>query len=367
MANKKHLDLLKQRTLLKPGVFAWNEWRKNNPEITPDLSGADLSQANLIMMNLSGADLSGAEMNFAVFSMAELIGANLSEAKLMRANLNLVNLYGANLSRANLSFAELGNADFRMTNLRGAELSYAFLCGSNFSMADLREVRLIGTQAGYTNFNGALFTGTCLEDWNINSATNLSSVICEYVYLRDNQQERRPSSGNFAPGEFKELLSKALETVDLIFSNTIEWNAFAYSFKKVQVENEGAQLDIQSIEKKGDGILVVRVGVSPDADKAKIHGDFMEGYEFARRALEAQYQARIEDKDKEINRLFDLVNQRSKVLDEVTKQLANAPKYDQRYAQIGSLVDKAQNGSRQQSINHQHSNDETKKQALDGK
>ncbi len=34
-------------------------------------------------------------------------------------------------------------------------------------------------------------------------------------------------------------------------------DAFAYSFKKVEIENQGAQLDVQSIGKKGDGVILV--------------------------------------------------------------------------------------------------------------
>ena len=36
MANDEHVALLKQ------GVAAWNAWRDENPDIRPDLSGADL-------------------------------------------------------------------------------------------------------------------------------------------------------------------------------------------------------------------------------------------------------------------------------------------------------------------------------------
>ncbi|MHC5862868.1 MAG: pentapeptide repeat-containing protein, partial [Nostoc sp.] len=147
-------------------------------------------------------------------------------------------------------------------------------------------------------------------------------IVCDYIYLHQKQQERRPSSGNFAPGEFAKLFQKSLETVDLIFRNGIDWDAFAYSFKKLEVENQGAQLDVQSIEKKGDGILVVRVAVSPDADKAKIHSEFMQGYEFAAKALEAQYQARLEDKDKVINQLFSSINQLNKQLAETSGKVS---------------------------------------------
>ena len=41
MANEEHLKILKQ------GAEAWNQWREKNPEITPDLSKADLIEADL--------------------------------------------------------------------------------------------------------------------------------------------------------------------------------------------------------------------------------------------------------------------------------------------------------------------------------
>jgi hypothetical protein len=41
MANEEHLKILRQ------GVAAWNEWRRENPELRPDLSGADLNKANV--------------------------------------------------------------------------------------------------------------------------------------------------------------------------------------------------------------------------------------------------------------------------------------------------------------------------------
>jgi hypothetical protein len=42
MANEEQLEILKQ------GVEAWNKWREDNPEIKIDLSGANLSEADLI-------------------------------------------------------------------------------------------------------------------------------------------------------------------------------------------------------------------------------------------------------------------------------------------------------------------------------
>jgi hypothetical protein len=43
--------------LLKQGVTAWNAWRQENPDVRPDLIGANLGGANLIGVNLIGVNL----------------------------------------------------------------------------------------------------------------------------------------------------------------------------------------------------------------------------------------------------------------------------------------------------------------------
>jgi uncharacterized protein YjbI with pentapeptide repeats len=68
MADKRQLKMLKQ------GVAAWNEWRRE--DIKVDLSRADLYLADLCLANLNGADLSG----------ANLFDANLSNVNLRRAD-----------------------------------------------------------------------------------------------------------------------------------------------------------------------------------------------------------------------------------------------------------------------------------------
>jgi uncharacterized protein YjbI with pentapeptide repeats len=65
MADHSHLDILKE------GVEAWNEWRTQNPSITPDLSAS-----NLLMADLSAVILSGET----TFTRANLSGADLSAA-----------------------------------------------------------------------------------------------------------------------------------------------------------------------------------------------------------------------------------------------------------------------------------------------
>jgi uncharacterized protein YjbI with pentapeptide repeats len=379
MANEEHSAILQQ------GVEVWNQWRKDNPDIVPQLSNDNLSQLNLSSINLSKCNLT----NF-YFKDTNLSGANFSQACLVKADFafsnltstNFTNAYlghsdftqaelngtifdNADLSHVNLCFAKLNavrfrGANFRQTELRSLDLSSldfsnAILSNLNLSWAKFIRANLSGanlsrSQVLWTDFTAANLTGACIEDWHTNSATNLTDVICDYIYLRDGEQERRPSSGNFAPGEFTKLYQKSLETVDLIFRNGIDWDAFAYSFKKIEVENQGSQLDVQSIEKKGDGVLLVRVAVSPDANKINIHYGIMQTYELANKALQEERKAKdvlianqevqIVRYEKHINRLMDIVEQQESVQKALAENSRKVFNYDLRYSQLaGGIVD----------------------------
>jgi uncharacterized protein YjbI with pentapeptide repeats len=93
MPNDEHVAMLGR------GATAWNEWREEHHE-TPDFSGAglrglDLSGFNLSRANLQGADLRGTNLSGANLSAAHLEGANFFKAVLDGAD-----LAGAFLDRA---------------------------------------------------------------------------------------------------------------------------------------------------------------------------------------------------------------------------------------------------------------------------
>jgi uncharacterized protein YjbI with pentapeptide repeats len=300
MANEEHLAILRQ------GVEAWNRWRHDDRGIVPNLSGAILSgailsKADFFQTNLngavlsgvilsgadlSGANLSGAILSGAILSRANLLEANLSGAVLIEANLTETVLTLANLCKTNLRKVDLTLASLSRTHLQNADLSGSDISGAEFVEADLSHANLSRTQALGTNFMGAMFTGICLDDWNINSDTILDDIHCRFVYLKKQQRERRPSSGEFAPGEFTKLFQKALSTIDLIFSDGIDWAAFFQSFQKLQAEYGQENLAIQAIEKKSGSAFVIRLEVSPDADKAIVEQRAKELYEIKLFALE---------------------------------------------------------------------------------
>ena len=118
-----------------------------------DLSGTDMSRANLKEKDLSGRNL----------KQANLAYADLTDSFLHKIILEDANLKGANLFRANLLGANLRNANLQETNLIGADLSGADLSGADLS----------GAKIGFGNkimvkLTGAKLTGTIFPNVNVN-------------------------------------------------------------------------------------------------------------------------------------------------------------------------------------------------------
>ncbi len=202
MANKKHLQIIKQ------GTDAWDRWREKNLEVKPDLSeadlsgkdlgqaelsGANLSRADLNKTNLGGANLNWAELGGANLSGADLVGAYLSRADLKWANLSEAKLGGAdlleaNLSRADLSESDLSGADLRGTDLREANFSRSNLGGANLSGADLRNANLSGaalrgTHVSEANLSRADLSGAYLESADLTNASLCEANLEEAVLM----------------------------------------------------------------------------------------------------------------------------------------------------------------------------------------
>ena len=157
MADEEHVAILKQ------GFEVWNQWRKENQTIIPNLGEANLKGSYLIWADLSGAYLCRADLGEADLSGAYLSGAHLSGAYLHKANLSEVNLSGANLSGANLGKADLSGASLSGANLSGAylgeaNLKRAYLGRVDLSGADLNGVDLTETVCSDTTFADVSFT-----------------------------------------------------------------------------------------------------------------------------------------------------------------------------------------------------------------
>jgi uncharacterized protein YjbI with pentapeptide repeats len=224
----KRMEIEHYITRLKKDIDAWNQWRKGNCEpislVRAQLQDASLRRALLSSIDLSEANLRRADLRRVFMCDSRLVGADLSEADLSRASFTGADLRKANLTKTSLKWVCFIGADLRDANLNGADLTGADLTdanlaganlgGANLTGADLTGASLVGAQAHSTNFQGAILTGACLENWQIDRTTQLSELICDYLYLKSGRNERCPSSGNLSLGEITQLLQKILLPIE---------------------------------------------------------------------------------------------------------------------------------------------------------
>jgi TIR domain/Pentapeptide repeats (8 copies) len=199
MANDEHVALLKQ------GVDAWNEWRRQDRGLRPDLSdadlrGADLYNADLFQADLRGAVLARADLRGADLTRADLTGANLVQATLIMANLREADLREANLAEAFLAAANLFDADLFQALLSKASLFEANLAEANLREANLAEVILGRTVFGNTRLTEVKGLDQCnhhgrsfIDFWTLQNSGPLPLAFLRGVGLPDNLIEYLPS------------------------------------------------------------------------------------------------------------------------------------------------------------------------------
>jgi uncharacterized protein YjbI with pentapeptide repeats len=284
----------------------------------------DLSNADLRGVTLTKADLTGANLNFADLSKADLRDALLHKSKfhkarfrsavltavnLSSADLSNIDLRNADLQKTNLANVSLRNADLRNANLREAILYNANLRGADFSGADLSGANMAASQVLDTTFDGATLTGACIANWQVGSSTKLNGVSCDYVFrIFDSDLQkftsRLPTNEQtlFAASEFEHWVrvrESALETIDLTFTEGIDWQAFFQSFQQLRHNRPDEDISIQGMERKGDA-FVVRLEVDAEADKASIETEVKQRYDQQIAVLETRYQEQLRLQSEEI-------------------------------------------------------------------
>ncbi len=175
MSNDRHLAKIKGR------VQDWNNWRLDNPNVKPDLSGVTLSN-----LSLEGANLSNAFLDNAALEYSRLDDADLSNSLLVGANLNGARLDGASFQNADLKKSHMVGATLIETNLTGASLVEAFLDSAMFVRSDLSHANLmnavltraclINVKLEATNLTGIIVAGTTFSDIDFRSVIGLSEV-----------------------------------------------------------------------------------------------------------------------------------------------------------------------------------------------
>lgn len=131
---------------------------------------------------VGGAIDKGVDMRFAQLSQMNLIGLDLSYGKLTGAcfvssNLANVNCQDANLVGADFTDASLKNADLRWADLRGANLQGCDLSGADLFRADLRGANITNAKLA-----GATLGGANLDNTRIYASLGLINIKDRGVY-----------------------------------------------------------------------------------------------------------------------------------------------------------------------------------------
>ncbi len=272
--------------------------------------GANITQANFSHTRLKYADLRKVNTMHSFWDNAQYLDwARLGQSILSNPIIRDLLVQGEGEKQSfvgmNLRGANLTNARLREANFSQADLSHAIL-----QNADLQWATFTQTQAIGTNFTSANLTGACgFATWNIDHTTHLDQVECRWIYLLEtakpntDDRERRPSSGEFSPNQFTSLFREVIDTVDFIFKGGINQQAFSQAIQRVRSENNLDQLELQSLENKGNGIFVAKLKVSPNADKYRIHQQTTSFYEDTL-ALLAQQQTMLCQQAQDIKTLY---------------------------------------------------------------
>ena len=208
MANDEHLQLLAdwQRS--------WNTWRRDNPDVRPDLSGADLTDdslhlsfdmdfrhADLRNANISGLTLMGADFRDADLSAANAKGTQFVECKFEKARFGtpatvrepFIGEYiypSTTMHRPSIVVeaqqpaATLEEAIFSRCTLQHAVLDCANLRETTFYSTNLADASLIGTDLYSAMFHDSNATRCNLRRANLTHA-NLHNLDLTNADLRD--------------------------------------------------------------------------------------------------------------------------------------------------------------------------------------
>ncbi len=206
MANALHASELRK------GVVAWNQWRLQNPDVQPDLSGTDLrgirlcggdrdadhygsllageSQrlsevfrdganlkavsfrgANLVDANLCYCDLTGADLSETIMSRALLCSSRLVGANLFWASLDKVDANNAEFDRCNLDRVNFGGADLAAARFTSCSLVDASLFESNLTNTKFHDTELTRCDLMYSRLVRTEFIRSCLCDCKIHGVS----------------------------------------------------------------------------------------------------------------------------------------------------------------------------------------------------
>lgn len=170
---------------LLDGVEAWNEWRKAEPNIDPNLSGLDVHSlfemekgidkrdvVDLSGINFEYASLRGTKFHEIKLNRTKCYGADLRCSKWNGVEANGSNFMAADFRNAKIDFSRLSGCDFRSAQTSGLSIEASRLPGANLSRTDLRGDSFVFSDLTSSDLSGAHVCGSTFVE-AVLAGTNL--------------------------------------------------------------------------------------------------------------------------------------------------------------------------------------------------
>ncbi|HEY3443606.1 MAG TPA: pentapeptide repeat-containing protein [Paludibaculum sp.] len=140
--------------LFTAGTDIWNDWRRANPQIAPDLCGTMLTTgATYEKVNFSGVNLS-----YCNFSRCHIRSCDFTRAKLIWASFD-----GAKIVTSNFAEADLTNAECVNAYVLECDLSHSKLDRVNFTLATIHRSVLNSAEVLNANLDHCRFVQVDVE------------------------------------------------------------------------------------------------------------------------------------------------------------------------------------------------------------
>lgn len=327
-----------------------------------------------VRANLTAADFSCALLKNANFHQAFLRRTNFRNARKLHLarpgnsylrNPKILNLLVTGTSPEDKAFDRL---DLRGINLADIDLTDASFIATDLSEADLSNTdlsraRLVQTQLDLANLTNATLTAATIEEWNISADTRLDGIKCDYIFMRlppekrpaflkpptdDNLQDPNPHrkpddwQREFAPGEFTDFIAPLQETLDLYHNQVGDPRAIALALQKLRDDNPNAELEVVSIERRGQHKqdLLVRAATSPAADPSELHQQYFQTYDTLKGLPSTELQACLLEAERaHSQQLVDILKSFSPTINNtnVQQQESNTMSEDQNVNVTGNV------------------------------
>ena len=207
-----------QLRLLKNDVTAWNNWRKEHPNVEINLRDADLERSNLAYADLRNADLRWAILGASILTRVNFESANLSYADLAESDLRWAKLKRAHLEKADIFASDLTKANLRYASLSEVNLSYSWLCNADLRGADLTGASLVSTDLSGANISDCIVYG--ISAWDV----ELKDTIQKNLAITPFEEEPVITVDELEVAQFIYLLlnnKKIKNVIETISSKTV--------------------------------------------------------------------------------------------------------------------------------------------------